>query len=82
MPAAPVRVAAVISAGAALIGMAPTAASAAYPERPISLIVAYAPGGGTDIIARVLAKYMEKYLGNNVAIVVQNKWKEMPWSDK
>lgn len=60
-------------AGAALVGMAPTAARAAYPERPINMIVAYAPGGGTDIIARVLAKYMEKYLGNNAAIVVQNK---------
>jgi len=60
-------------AGAALVGMAPTAARAAYPERPINMVVAYAPGGGTDIIARVLAKYMEKYLGNNAAIVVQNK---------
>jgi tripartite-type tricarboxylate transporter receptor subunit TctC len=37
-------------AGAALVGMAPTAASAAYPERPINMIVAYAPGGGTDIM--------------------------------
>lgn len=55
-------------AGAALVGMAPTAASAAYPERPINMIVAYAPGGGTDIIAR--------------DATFRALWKEMPWSDK
>jgi tripartite-type tricarboxylate transporter receptor subunit TctC len=64
---------AVVLAGAALVGMAPGAARAAYPEQPINMIVAYAPGGGTDIVARVLARYMEKYLGNDAKIVVQNK---------
>jgi len=58
---------------AAGVGLAPAAASAAWPERPINMIVAYAPGGGTDIIARVLARSMEKHLGNNASIVVQNK---------
>ena len=62
---------AIVLAGAALIGMAP--AQAAYPEQPINMIVAYAPGGGTDIIARVMARYLEKYLGNDAKIVVQNK---------
>jgi tripartite-type tricarboxylate transporter receptor subunit TctC len=37
------------------------------------MIVAYAPGGGTDIVARVLARYLEKYLGNDARIVVLNK---------
>lgn len=64
---------AALLAGAALIGMAPGAASAAYPEQPINMIVAYAPGGGTDIIARVMARYMERYLGHDAKIVVQNK---------
>lgn len=32
------------------------AGAAPYPERPISLIVAYAPGGGTDLVARNVAQ--------------------------
>jgi tripartite-type tricarboxylate transporter receptor subunit TctC len=48
-------------------------AQAAYPEKPITLIVSYAPGGGTDLTARAIAPYIEKYLGNNAKIVVLNK---------
>jgi tripartite-type tricarboxylate transporter receptor subunit TctC len=62
-----------VAGAAALAGVAPGVAHAAYPEQPINMIVAYAPGGGTDIIARVLARYIEKYLGNDARIVVQNK---------
>jgi tripartite-type tricarboxylate transporter receptor subunit TctC len=64
---------AIALAAAALLGLSPHAAQAAYPEQPISMIVAYAPGGGTDIVARVLARYLEKYLGNDARIVVLNK---------
>lgn len=49
------------------------AQAAEYPERPITMIVAYAPGGGTDLVARLIAPYIEKYLGNNARIVVSNK---------
>src|SRR5918912_10281 len=48
-------------------------ARAAYPERPITLIVAYPPGGGTDLVARALAPFMEKYLGGGARIVVVNR---------
>jgi tripartite-type tricarboxylate transporter receptor subunit TctC len=48
-------------------------ALAAYPEQPIRMIVAYGAGGGTDIIARVMAPYIAKYLGNNASIVVMNR---------
>lgn len=49
------------------------ALAAEYPERPITMIVAYAPGGGTDLVARLIAPYIEKYLGNGARIVVSNK---------
>lgn len=41
-----------------------------YPEKPITLIVPYAAGGGTDIGARILVKYAEKTLGK--PFVIQN----------
>ncbi|MCW5322660.1 tripartite tricarboxylate transporter substrate binding protein [Verminephrobacter aporrectodeae subsp. tuberculatae] len=44
---------------------------AVYPSRPIEMIVAYAPGGGTDSVARLLARSLEKQLGTS--IVVQNR---------
>lgn len=53
--------------------IAPGLAQAAYPEQPIKMLVAYAPGGGTDIIARLTAQYMQKHLGGNASFVVINK---------
>ena len=46
------------------------AAQAAYPEHPINMIVSYAPGGGTDLVARALAPYIEKHLGGARIVVV------------
>lgn len=48
-------------------------ALAAYPERPITMIIAYSPGGGTDLVARALAPYIEKYLGGEAKIVIVNR---------
>jgi tripartite-type tricarboxylate transporter receptor subunit TctC len=58
---------------AAVLAAAATAAHAAYPERPINMVVAYSPGGGTDLVARAIAPFIEKYLGNNAKIVVMNR---------
>ena len=63
----------VAAASLVLGSLAAPAAQAAYPEHPISMVVAYGPGGGTDLIARALAPYIEKYLGNNARIVVVNR---------
>ena len=53
----------VVSAGAAL---------AEYPEKPIEVIVGYSAGGGTDVMARTAAPFIEKYLGDGASIVVKN----------
>ncbi len=66
----------VLTAAAAALALGSVtvpAAQAAYPQHPINLVVAYGPGGGTDLIARALAPYIEKYLGNNARIVVMNR---------
>ena len=57
----------------AVLLLLPMLAFATYPERQITLIVAYPPGGGTDIVARALAPYVEKYLGGGAKIVVVNR---------
>jgi tripartite-type tricarboxylate transporter receptor subunit TctC len=40
-----------------------------FPEKPVTIIVPYAAGGGTDLTARALAKEVEKHLGQSVAVV-------------
>jgi tripartite-type tricarboxylate transporter receptor subunit TctC len=54
--------------GLALPALAP---AASFPEkgRPITLIVAYPPGGGTDVTGRLLAPMMEKELGTSVQVL-------------
>jgi tripartite-type tricarboxylate transporter receptor subunit TctC len=50
---------------------APGAWAQAYPAHPIKLVVAFTPGGTTDIIARVLAEAVGKRLGQQ--IIVENR---------
>src|SRR4051812_33115635 len=57
----------------AALALAAASAHAAYPEQPIRMIVAYAPGGGTDMTARLIAPYIAKYLGNSASIIVVNR---------
>src|SRR5687767_15863698 len=45
------------------------AVHAAYPERPITVVVPWGAGGGTDAVARVLAALLEKDLGQPVSVV-------------
>lgn len=53
------------------LGSFATAANAAWPDRPIHLIVPYPPGGGTDLLARVVGAQLEKTWGQTV--IVENK---------
>ncbi|MBK1840989.1 tripartite tricarboxylate transporter substrate binding protein [Azospirillum sp. YIM B02556] len=62
------------SAMAATVGLGgPGIARAAYPEKPISLIVGYAAGGGSDVIARSLAPFIEQELGGSARVMVMNR---------
>ena len=52
--------------------LAPWCASA-FPDRPITMATGYAPGGSTDIAARILADRMATQLGPDARIVVENR---------
>jgi tripartite-type tricarboxylate transporter receptor subunit TctC len=54
-----------------LAAFSPAVASAAYPDRVIRIVVPFAPGGGTDVVARTLAQELARDLGAN--IVIENK---------
>ena len=45
-----------------------SAAAQAYPQRPVRVIVPYAPGGGTDVFSRLLAAQMEREFGQTLII--------------
>jgi len=55
-------------AACTLIAAAATSAQAAYPERPITLVVPYAPGGSADALARVLAVRVGMKLGTTMIV--------------
>ena len=58
-------------AGAATLALLPRAALAAFPERPIRLVVPFGPGGNADIVARIVGERMADALGQ--PIVVDNR---------
>jgi tripartite-type tricarboxylate transporter receptor subunit TctC len=60
----------VIAMAAAVALCAGTAAAQNYPTRPITMIVPFAAGGPTDIVARIVGEHMSKTLGQQ--IVVEN----------
>src|SRR4029453_3201281 len=51
-----------------LAGSAGLAAAQDYPTRPITIIVPFAAGGPTDVIARIVADNMSKTLGQQLVI--------------
>ena len=58
-------------AAAALAVICAAAHAQAYPNRPITLVVPFAAGGPTDVVARTLGASMSQYLGQT--IVIENK---------
>jgi tripartite-type tricarboxylate transporter receptor subunit TctC len=63
------KIALALLAGLVLSGAVPSApARAEYPDRPIRMIIPFAPGGGTDVVARVAAACMQQRLGQSIVI--------------
>ncbi len=60
-----------VLAGLALALLSPLALAQAYPAKPVRLIVPYATGGGTDILARLFAQKLGEAW--NQSVVVENK---------
>jgi tripartite-type tricarboxylate transporter receptor subunit TctC len=58
-----------VLAGLALLAWAAPAASAAdYPTRPVTLVVAFPPGGASDVLARILGRKLEQVLAQPFVI--------------
>lgn len=61
-----------LAAGASFIGASSGEAQEGWPGgRPVSIIVSFAPGGSTDVIARILAQQLTQHIGTN--FVVENR---------
>src|SRR5262249_36541842 len=64
------RLPALAALGVIVVAMAASAQDK-FPVKPVKIVVPYAPGGATDIVARIVAEQMRQSLGQ--AFVVENK---------
>ena len=56
---------------AAVLSAVAAAAAAAYPDKPIRIVVPFPPGGGTDVVARLVGQKLSDDLG--VSVLIDNK---------
>ena len=64
-----------IGAAAAVVALAGmmTPAMASFPDKDITLVVPFSPGGGFDTYVRLIAPFLEKHLPNKVHVIVRNE---------
>ena len=68
-----------LAAGAAALPVVPRIARAqAYPTRPVRIVVGFAAGGGSDIIARVMGQWLSERIGQ--PFVIENRPGRAPTS--
>jgi tripartite-type tricarboxylate transporter receptor subunit TctC len=60
-----------LRAALAAVAFAATSSLAAWPEKPVKVLIGYAPGGSTDVVARLLSPKLAEKLGQPV--VIENK---------
>ena len=58
-------------ASAALVCLAPAVRAADYPAKPITMMIGFAPGGPSDVMARILTRKMEEILKQ--PLVIENR---------
>ncbi|MES2187166.1 MAG: tripartite tricarboxylate transporter substrate binding protein [Pseudomonadota bacterium] len=51
-----------------LLAYGSPARAAGYPDKPVRIVVPYAPGGGGDVVGRPLAQYLTEHMGNSFFI--------------
>src|ERR1039458_10205741 len=57
----------VVTVGLLSLGLSPSAAQN-WPQKPIRMIVPFPPGGGTDFVGRLVAKYLSQRLGQTIFV--------------
>ncbi len=67
----PIRFVTYLIAALAVVALAPAAAQAKWPERAVTLVVPYPPGGNVDLAARIISEKLHKAYGQ--PFVVENK---------
>ena len=62
------KLAAALSFSLALAATMQPAAAQDYPTRPVTMVVPFPPGGGTDVLGRIVGKRLSEVLGQQVVI--------------